>query len=83
MRVRCAHSGKPSPIPLGQQGHRLMGCMWLADISFEWEGGLILLPLPVEVGSRYGVWHCCNHPTLTREQTTRVRRRWECSPSRE
>ncbi len=47
------------------EGYPLMGCMWLADLKFDWEGNLVLLPVTVEAGSRYGIHHCCcSYPTL-------------------
>ncbi len=60
------------------EGHRLLGCMWLADIKFDWEGSLILLPVTVEAGSRYGIHHCCcSYPTLTKEQNKARRDQWK------
>jgi hypothetical protein len=57
-----------------QQSHRLMGCMWLADLKFEWEANL----LPVESGSRYGIFHCCcDYPTRPKAVTETERRKWE------
>jgi hypothetical protein len=61
-----------------QQGHRLMGCMWLADIKLDWEGRLVVPPLPVKAGSRYGIYHCCcDYPTLTKEQNRASRDQWK------
>jgi hypothetical protein len=61
-----------------QEGYPLMGCMWLADISFEWEGSLVALPVPVEAGSRYGIWHCCcNYPELSKEENETQRDKWD------
>ncbi|WP_043428514.1 hypothetical protein [Cystobacter fuscus] len=61
-----------------REGHPLKGCMWLADLKFDWEGQLILLPIPVEGGSRYGIYHCCcDYPALLPEETTSRRREWE------
>jgi len=61
-----------------QQGHRLMGCMWLADIKLDWEGRLVIPPLPVKAGSRYGIFHCCcDYPTVTKEQNNVARKKWE------
>jgi hypothetical protein len=61
-----------------QQGHRLMGCMWLADIKLDWEGRLVIPPVPVKAGSRYGIFHCCcDYPTVTKEQNNDARKKWE------
>ena len=61
-----------------QEGHRLMGCMWLADIKLDWEGRLIIPPLPIKAGSRYGIFHCCcDYPTVTKEQNDAARKKWE------
>lgn len=29
------------------EGYPLKGCMWLADFKFDWEGSLVVLPVPV------------------------------------
>ena len=51
-----------------REGHPLKGCMWLADFKFDWEGSLVLLPVPVKGGSRFGIFHCCcNYPALAPE----------------
>jgi hypothetical protein len=56
----------------------LMGCMWLADIKLEWEGRLVVPPLPVEAGTRYAVWHCCcNYTELSKEENSVQRDRWD------
>ena len=61
-----------------QEGHRLMGCMWLADIKLDWEGRLIIPPLPIKAGGRYGIFRCCcDYPTLTKEQNAASRKKWE------
>lgn len=58
-------------------GYLLMGCMWLADLKLEWEGSLIALPIPVEAGSRYGIYHCCcNFPTLPKADKEVLRNKW-------
>ena len=50
----------------GGEHYALMGCMWLADFKFDWEGSLVLLPVPVRAGSRFGLFHCCcNYPELS------------------
>ena len=35
------------------EGYPLMGCMWLADLKFDWEGRLVVPPVSVKAGSRY------------------------------
>ena len=61
-----------------QQGHRLMGCMWLADIKLDWEGRLVIPPVPVKAGGRYGIFHCCcDYPTVTKDQNDAARKKWE------
>ncbi|HYO71788.1 MAG TPA: hypothetical protein VEU33_37490 [Archangium sp.] len=56
----------------------LMGCMWLTDIKLDWEGSLIVLPLPVKAGSRYGIWHCCcNYAQLNPAGTAVLREQWD------
>jgi hypothetical protein len=60
------------------EGYKLMGCMWLADFKFDWEGRLVLLPVPVKAGSRYGIYHCCcNYPKLTPAQKKPLRDAWD------
>ncbi len=59
------------------QGYKLMGCMWLADIKLDWVGSLIALPIPVEAGSRYGIYHCCcDYPELTKGENETQRDKW-------
>jgi len=61
-----------------QQGRRLMGCMWLADIKLDWEGRLVVPPLPVKAGSRYGIFHCCcDYPTVPPDKKEAERKRWD------
>ena len=61
-----------------QAGYPLMGCMWLADLKFDWEGSLVLLPVTVEAGSRYGIYHCCcNYPTLPPAMKEMERKKWD------
>ncbi|WPB76909.1 hypothetical protein KYC5002_49020 [Archangium violaceum] len=60
------------------EGHTLKGCMWLADFKFDWEGSLVLLPVPIKAGSRYGIHHCCcDYPTLPKAAKEVERKRWE------
>ena len=55
-----------------------MGCMWLADIKLDWEGRLVVPPLPVKAGGRYGLFHCCcDYPTLPKAVKEAERRRWD------
>jgi hypothetical protein len=61
-----------------REGHVLKGCMWLADFKFAWEGSLVALPVPVEAGSRYGIYHCCcNYTELSAQGTRAARKKWE------
>ena len=60
------------------EGYAFMGCMWLADIKLEWEGSLVVLPIPVKAGSRYGIYHCCcDYPRLTPAQKKPLRDAWD------
>jgi hypothetical protein len=60
-----------------QQGYRLMGCMWLADIKLEWEGSIPVPPLPVKSGGRLAMTHCCcNYNTLSPRENKAQRDRW-------
>lgn len=60
-----------------QQGHPLMGCMWLADLKLDWAGRLIVPPLPVKAGGRYGIFHCCcTYPTRTKAENLAARTDW-------
>ncbi|MFL5351443.1 hypothetical protein [Archangium sp.] len=59
------------------EGYALMGCIWLADFKYDWEGNLVLLPVDVAAGSRYGIYHCCcNYPELTKEDNETQRDQW-------
>ena len=53
------------------EGHILKGCIWPTDLKFDWEGSLFLLSFPVQVGSRYGIYHCCCNYTELSKQATR------------
>jgi hypothetical protein len=60
------------------EGYPLMGCMWLADLKFDWKGSLFLLPVDVEAGSRYGIYHCCcKFPTRTKAENEAARQEWK------
>ncbi|WP_257462133.1 hypothetical protein [Archangium lipolyticum] len=55
-------------------GRRLMGCMWLADIKYDWRGPV----MPLEAGSRYALYHCCcDFPTLKPADKEPLRKQWE------
>lgn len=61
-----------------QQGHQLMGCIWLADIKLDWEGRLVIPPFPVKAGGRYGIFYCCcDYPKLPKATKELGRRRWD------
>jgi hypothetical protein len=60
-----------------KEGYTLKGCMWLADLKFDWEGHLVSLPVPVKAGSRYGIYHCCcNYLELSPEDNASQRKAW-------
>lgn len=60
------------------EGYPLKGCMWLVDFKFDWEGSLVVLPVPVRAGSRFGLFHCCcNYPELSPEENATRRKEWE------
>jgi hypothetical protein len=40
------------------QGHKLMGCMWLADIKTDWQGRFLGL-FPSAAGGRLAITQCC------------------------
>lgn len=53
-------------------GHALQGCMWLADVNFDFEGRLM------QAGSRFGMTHCCcNYGTLSPTANNASRQRWD------
>ena len=63
-----------------REGYPLMGCIWLADLEFEWEGQLVALPVPVEAGSHYGIWNCCcDFPVLPKNKRKAGRDQWKSS----
>ncbi|WP_245814160.1 hypothetical protein [Cystobacter ferrugineus] len=65
-------------VECGSAGYPLMGCIWLADLKFDWEGRLLLPPVPVEGGSRYGIYHCCcKFHTLTKAENDAARQTWK------
>lgn len=60
------------------EGHMLKGCMWLADIKFDWDGQTFLLPIPLKAGTRYAIWHCCcDYTPLTPAQKKPLRDQWD------
>lgn len=55
------------------KGYPLKGCMWLADIKYEYEGRMLT---PVEAGTRYALWHCCcDVPVIS--SSAGPRKKWE------
>ena len=59
-------------------GYPLVGCIWLADLKFDWKGSLFILPVDVEAGSRYGIYHCCcKFPTRTKAENEVARQEWK------
>jgi len=55
------------------QGRMLQGCIWLADIKYDWQSPV----MPARAGSRYALWHCCcDFPTLTKEDNKVSRELW-------
>lgn len=56
------------------QGHKLMGCIWLADIKTDWKSRF--LGYPTSGGGRLAITHCCcDYPPA---QDTKDRRaKWE------
>lgn len=60
------------------EGHTLKGCMWLADIKYDWRGQLVVPPIPVEAGTRYAIWHCCcDYTPLTPAANKAAREQWK------
>jgi hypothetical protein len=50
-----------------------LGCIWLADIKFGWQGEIG--PVPAAAGSRLAVTHCCcNYTTVSAKEG---RKAWE------
>jgi hypothetical protein len=57
-----------------EQGRMLKGCMWLADIKYDWRGP----SMPIQAGSRYALWHCCcDFPKLKPADKEPLRKQWE------
>ncbi|WNG13817.1 hypothetical protein F0U63_03400 [Cystobacter fuscus] len=55
------------------QGHKLMGCIWIADIKTDWKGRY--LSFPVYAGGRYAITHCCcDYPEV--EDAASLRDEW-------
>jgi hypothetical protein len=56
-----------------EQGLQLMGCMWLADIKYDWQAPV----MPVKAGSRYALWHCCcSYGVLSKPDKDALRKQW-------
>jgi hypothetical protein len=54
------------------EGYTLMGCIWLADLKLDWQGG------GVQAGGRRAFFHCCcSYPELTKGENEAKRRLWE------
>ncbi|MCY1003707.1 hypothetical protein OWM54_41845 [Myxococcus sp. MISCRS1] len=54
------------------QGHRLMGCIWLADIKGDWSGRFLGFA-PAEAGGRLAITQCCcDYPTTDAASLRRV-----------
>ena len=56
------------------EGHKLMGCMWLADIKTDWQGRY--LGPSLAAGGRYAITHCCCDYPLTKDTAVR-RQQWK------
>lgn len=55
-----------------EEGHALKGCMWLADIKYDWQAPV----MPFKAGSRYALWHCCcSYPEIA--SSAGPRKKWE------
>lgn len=53
------------------EGHILMGCIWLADFKGDWDGRWA--GLPAQAGGRLAISHCCcNYPTTDAPARRRV-----------
>ncbi len=53
-------------------GHTLQGCMWLADINFDFDGRLM------QAGSRFPMTNCCcNYGTISPSASEAVRKQWK------
>jgi hypothetical protein len=61
-RVECA-----------EEGHTLMGCMWLVDIKYDWQGAV----MPLKAGSRYALFHCCcDYTPFSAAANEALRKQW-------
>lgn len=57
---------------------QLMGCIWLADIKLDWEGRLVIPPLPLKAGGRYAIFHCCcDYTPLPTAEKEAARKKWD------
>jgi hypothetical protein len=60
----------------GTQQYKLMGCIWLADMKFAWDGEIAAAP--AKAGTRYAFFHCCcNYPELSVGKNEAQRRLWD------
>ncbi|XXF78059.1 hypothetical protein P2318_34195 [Myxococcaceae bacterium GXIMD 01537] len=56
-----------------ERGHALKGCMWLADIKYDWKAPT----LPLQAQSRYAIWHCCcSYSPLSTTANLALRKQW-------
>lgn len=56
------------------EGHKLMGCIWLADIKTDWKARF--LAYPMSAGGRLAITHCCCDYPLAKDLKNR-RTQWE------
>ncbi len=56
------------------EGHKLMGCIWLADIKTDWQSRF--LGSPMSGGGRLAITHCCCDYPLAKDVKGR-RAQWE------
>lgn len=61
------------------QGHKLMGCIWLADIKTDWQSRF--LGYPMAAGGRLAITHCCCDYPVVKDIKTR-RAIWERETAR-
>lgn len=58
-----------------REGHQSMGCIWIADIKYDWQGAVG--PLPAAAGGRLAITHCCcDWPTAPPTSTQKARAEW-------
>ncbi len=57
-----------------RQNHKLMGCIWIADIKTDWQTRF--LGSPASAGGRLAIVHCCcDYPSVT--DLAQRRNKWE------